>query len=111
MGLKSPQSAGAGWMHQIFPGCSIAIPTSQKLPPVPRGTQLATRDCGACPAWKFVEQNGQSWIERPTESYATTFCVHHQSVTLLAERNRGILTGEAERDLGADARAAARRFV
>src|SRR5262249_53848567 len=43
MGLNSPQSAGAGWMHQMFPGCSRAMPTSQMFPPVPRGTQLATR--------------------------------------------------------------------
>ena len=40
---STPQFAGAGCMHQIFAGCSNAIPTNQYLLPVPSGTQFATR--------------------------------------------------------------------
>jgi len=73
----SPQSAGAGWMHQIFPGSSSASPTSQYLPPVPSETQLATRAGALVPPGSSSSKTGRpasnGWARRtPHPSVLTT---------------------------------------
>jgi hypothetical protein len=72
-----PQFAGAGWMHQIFPGSSSAIPTSQYLPSVPRGTQFPTRAGALVPPGSSSSKTGRpgssGWVRRtPHPSVFTT---------------------------------------
>lgn len=73
----TPQSAGAGWMHQIFAGCSSAIPTSQNLLPVPSGTQFATRAGALAPpgssSSRTDKPGSKGWPRRtPHPSVLTT---------------------------------------
>jgi len=64
-------------MHQIFAGSSSAIPTSQYLPSVPSGTQLATRAGALVPpgssSSKTASPGSSGWLRRtPHPSVFTT---------------------------------------
>src|SRR5262249_53848568 len=77
------------------PDVSGLLESDAHQPDVSSGSQgntIGDASGCACPAWKFIEQNGQTWIERPAESHAATFGIHHQSVTLFAEQHRRVLT-------------------
>ena len=48
---------------------------------------------------KFVEQNWQARFQWLAEAHATALGVYHQSMAVLAERNRRIQAGQAKKDL------------
>jgi hypothetical protein len=56
---------------------------------------------------KFIEQNGEPWIQRPAETHTASLGVDYQSMALFAEWNRGIQAGQAKRNLRPNSGAAA----
>jgi len=48
---------------------------------------------------KFVEQDRQTRFQGLGEAHATSLCIYHQSMAVLAEWNGRIKAGEAKRDL------------
>jgi hypothetical protein len=81
------------------------------LPIGPQRNTICHRSGRAHSAGKLIQQNRQSRLEGLRNAHAASLRVHHQRMTVLAERNRRIEAGQSKRYLRANSRAAPRRFV